>query len=119
MEEGLKFAFENSKPCMTIVHKGKPVGIFGVVPTSVEGLGGIWLVGTPEMTAPENRMRFLRESKKWVDRFHEQYPTLGNYIDSRNTVHVEWVKWLGFQIHEETLINGVPFYMFSKELNNV
>jgi hypothetical protein len=117
VEEGLKFGFKHSNPCLTITLNGNPVGIFGVIPTSVEGLGAVWLVGTPKMVAPKNRFRFLRESKKWLAELNGRYRILGNYIDSRNTVHVAWVKWLGFEIKEETMIDGVPFYRFSKEID--
>jgi len=117
VEDGLKFGFENSDPCLTIVEQGTPVGIFGVVPTSVEGLGAIWLVGTPAMVEPKNRFRFLRESRGWLHKLHQKYPKLGNYIDSRNEVHVDWIKWMGFKIEEETQINGVPFYRFMKEID--
>lgn len=115
VEEGLKFGFENSKPCLSIIINGNPVGIFGVVPTTVEGLGAVWLAGTPEMVSTRHRFRFLRESKKWLNELFQDYKVLGNYIDSRNTVHVEWIKWMGFEIKETMDIDGVPFYRFFKE----
>lgn len=115
VEEGLKSGFENSDPCMTIIERGNPVGIFGVVPTADENMGAIWLVGTPAMVSGKNRFWFLRNSPLWVQKFHSRYPKLGNYIDSRNKVHIDWIKWLNFEIIGETDINGIPFYLFMKE----
>jgi hypothetical protein len=112
---GFGFGFELSDPAYTVTVEGKPIAMFGVVPTTTPGLGIVWLLGTPEIEQPVKRIRFLRESIKWVDMLLEKYKKIVNYVDSRNSVHVSWLKWLKFEFSDEKEFNGVRFYGFAKE----
>ena len=40
------------------------------------------------------------------------YPILWNFIDSRNEIHLRWIKWCGFKIINERYIDNVKFYEF-------
>lgn len=112
---GFGFGFELSDPAYTVTVEGKPVAMFGVVPTTAEGVGIVWMLSTPDIEQPVTRIRFLRESSKWVDMLLEKYKKIINYVDSRNTVHVTWLKWLKFDLTDEKEFNGVRFYGFTKE----
>ena len=47
----------------------------------------------------------------------DKFPVLFNYIDSRNQLHLTWLKWCGFKIINEKKFNDVLFYGFLKEKN--
>ncbi len=98
----------------TIEHKGLPIGIFGVVPsTSLAGV--IWMVGS-EAIVPL-KIPFLRNCRFWVEAFSELYPILFNVVSKANTLHIDWLKWLGFkfmQEHKEYGLNKEPFIEFIK-----
>jgi hypothetical protein len=80
---------------------GHPLCIGGCVP--YQGRGVIWLLATDAILG--ERINFLRSSRWWVDKLQAEYPVLTNAVDERNTVHIEWLKWLGF-----TFIKRHPEY---------
>jgi len=95
--EGLFFCYFMSKPCVTIVSRhGNPIGMWGVVPLD-NTAGRIWMLGCEAMLKDaSDKYNFLRESRKELAKLHGQYPLLTNVVDARNTVHVRWIRWMGF-----------------------
>ena len=61
------------------------------------------------------KIKFLRECKNRVEEMSDRFPVLFNYIDSRNKLHLTWLKWCGFKIINEKTFNDVLFYGFLKE----
>jgi hypothetical protein len=57
---------------------------------------------------------FLKESRSEVEEMNRVYPHLFNVIDSRNEVHLRWIRWCGFKILGERMINNVKFYEFAR-----
>ena len=99
-----------SEICFTIVDKENvPVGMFGV---SKEG--AIWLLASNDIY--RIRFSFLRESRKVIDFLNQKYPTLWNYVDCRNELHIRWLKWCGFKFLRKTNYGVLqqPFYEFIK-----
>lgn len=94
---------------------GKAIGIFGVhkVP-DMANFGLIWLMATREIR--QHKILFHRSSLAWISHLHETWPTLGNIVDSRNELHISWLKACGFTIftHSPHIIEGTPFYEFVK-----
>lgn len=81
-----------------------PMGLFGVSED-----GRIWLISTPEL--PKHSIRFLKDSRKWIEEFHKDHEVLWNWVDARQTVHLKWlIKWLGFHITHSGNMNGYTFY---------
>lgn len=72
-------------------------------------IGQVWLLGTEGIKM--HSIEFLRKSREWVSRLHEEFPVLYNDIDSRNTVHIRWLQWLGFKF-----INELPSYGYEGRL---
>lgn len=73
---------------------GKYVCIWGI--STDNGLVGYpWMLATKEIE--ENRMVFLRHSRKVVTDWLFQFPILTNTVDARNTLHLKWLSWLGFE----------------------
>ncbi len=96
-KEALLLGLLTGKPCMTICKAdGTPVGMWGVTP-DVDGIGLPWLLGTDDLVNDRRtRMRFLREVKAQVAKVLRTYRVLWNCVDARNTVHVRWIRWMGF-----------------------
>jgi len=91
-----------------------PVMILGVIPHG-KNLGMIWLLSSPEIK--NISMPFLRNCRGVLDLFHKSYPVLYNYIDARNTVHVNWLRWLGFnfiKVHQQFGYEKRKFIEFVK-----
>jgi hypothetical protein len=101
--------------CWTILNTSdKPIAIFGVAPLAPK-IGSVWLLGTSGII--DIKREFLRHSKFWVTQLHEDYDIICNCVYEGNTVHINWLKWLGF-----TFIRkidsfgylGLSFYEFLK-----
>jgi hypothetical protein len=108
--QALLGGYIQSEICFTIVDtKDVPVGMFGV---SKEG--AIWLLASDDIY--RIRFSFLRESRKVIDFLNQKYPKLWNYVDSRNQLHLRWLKWCGFIFLRKVNygVNQKPFYEFIK-----
>lgn len=93
---------------------GEVACIFGVAGASLlSTVGYPWLIGTPAIEM--HAKAFLRRCRPMVRQMLELYPTLVNYVDVRNIKAVEWLRWLGFKIHEPEPfgISGLPFNRFT------
>ena len=85
---GLTWAFE---------HEGECIGLFGLdVVDRHPDFGIVWMMTSDEVF--KHKRQLLRESPVWLDKLHRIYPLLGNHVDARNTVHIRWLKWLGFSM---------------------
>jgi len=86
--------------------------MFGVVP---EGkFGTVWLLGTDEIFTHASR-DFLRLSKEWLSEVSAPFESVGNLVDARNTVHIRWLEWLGFEfigVQSEFGVEKRPFLEF-------
>ena len=92
---------------------GEPICAFGVGQrTILDDVGVPWLLGTPEIR--KHKRVFLGASKRWVDAQAERFRTLENFVDSRHTRAVKWLRWLGFAIEPAQPFgpDGVPFHHF-------
>lgn len=113
LEEG----YVHSTKCLTIfTDQDEVVGVFGVVPNTLDPLvGHPWMLATDHLDSI--RMTFLRQSRKYLDDLAEGFPLLMNCCDKRNTVHIKWLRWLGFSFIREIPEYGVgrvPFLEFVK-----
>ncbi len=111
--ETLLEGYRLSDPCLVAAAPdGLPCVLFGAVPSGK--WGRVWLVATREIEHRSNT--FLRNSKKWVRFFSLLYPVLFNVVDSRNILHLAWLRWAGFELTTSppVQINGVPFHLLMK-----
>ncbi len=93
--------------------EGKRIGICGVAPSPFEKAGVIWMCATDAIM--KHQMAFLRRSKSALDYLGADYDILHNCVDARNTVHIRWLKWMGFHFikkHEAYGVEQRPFYEF-------
>jgi hypothetical protein len=119
-EYALRHGIACSTASWTGTVDGRPVCMFGVAPASMLGSVGVpWMIGTVEID--QHAKAFLRRNKAYVDRMATLYNYLVNYVDSRNTRAIVWLKWLGFTIHDAQAHgpDGVPFHRFDMRANHV
>lgn len=103
----------NSTAKWTIRLDGKAIGLFGVGATSaLSDTGSPWLLSTPELNSIS--LTFLRQSKGCVAEMLARHSFLENWVDSRNTISIKWLKWCGFKIDEPKPygLEGLPFHRF-------
>ena len=92
---------------------GERIGLCGVAPSPLENSGAVWMCATDAIF--KHQMAFLRRSKAALDYLSQDYALLYNYVDERNTVHIKWLKWMGFTFinrHENFGAAKLPFYEF-------
>ena len=108
LERGLRC----SLPCLAVEVDGKCCGMFGVVAdTRYELAGNIWFLGTDRIQ--KVKIQFLRESERWLEEITKNYRSVSNYIHQDNTLHIKWLKWLGFSFFKKV----GPFIEFGRIIN--
>lgn len=82
-----------------VLLNGQAVVMFGVSRRSAMTDTGVpWLLATPE--AEQYPVNFLRRCKPYLAEIQKDFPRLVNYVDVRNTTAMQWLRWLGFRIHD-------------------
>jgi hypothetical protein len=103
---------------MTLVGpSGKPAAMFGVTTGGSDAT--VWLLGTDEIT--RFPMIFLRQSRAWIEHLvvpvrNSGFRGIGNWVDMRNTKHVNWLMWVGFAQTSTNHHNGNEIGYFRKVL---
>lgn len=116
----LQLAFELSEQAWTGTADDEPVCMFGVSCLDpLSGAGVPWLLGTD--LVDRHARGFLRGSKAIVAAMRAEYTSLENHVDARNMRSIEWLRWLGFDIHEEAPFGpfGSAFRRFGWGAENV
>jgi len=74
-------------------------------------LGVPWLLGTP--LVPKHRRVLARLAPNYIQGMLQIAPRLLNMVHARNTVAVQWLKRMGFRLHEPfALPSGEMFHVF-------
>ena len=111
-EQSLLTGYLLGRVCRSIINNyGQVVGMYGVVPADSK-TGLVWMLGSDKLK--KIKRPFLRESRTEVEKMNTLFPHLWNIIDSRNEMHLKWIKWCGFKIIGERMVNNVKFYEFCK-----
>lgn len=110
--EAVKACYRKSDWCYSAFMGGKLVCLFGVSPAyGMKGVGVPWMLATDEIN--KVKKTFIKHSRSIVQQMHMDYSVLSNLAWSKNTTHIRWLRWLGFQfVEEHTLFNGEPFLQF-------
>jgi len=105
----LLIATATTSSCSVIEWKGKVVAIFGI--SGVKGLYGVpWMLGTDDIKRV--RKFLIRGCRDMASKYLEDYSYLTNACWSKNTVHIDWLKWLGFTFQGEDIRKGEVFLHF-------
>jgi hypothetical protein len=91
-------------PSFTLLKDKDPIAVFGCVDIEETHMGVIWLVGTPEIEKVS--IEFLRVSKPVLEQMTAHCSQVFNFVWSGNTVHLRWLRWLGFDVQSH--FDGLP-----------
>jgi hypothetical protein len=101
-EFALRYSLAISNIAYAVVWRGKVVALFGIVNElqweDTVGDGLPWMLASPELASI--RKSFLRECRGYVQQWLAYHGSLHGYVWAENTVHIQWLKWLGFQFTE-------------------
>jgi hypothetical protein len=116
---GLQYSLANSTLALTATDNdsGHPVAMLGVGEV-MPSVGSPWLLGAEGLEA--YRREFIVYTPLVIERFHEDYPALMNFVDARNDKAIRWLKRAGFKFSPAPTPYGVaqlPFYCFHKVRN--
>lgn len=103
-----------SKDVQVIEWSGYVVAIFGVVDAG-KGVGVPWMLGTDDIQ--RCRKSLLRGCREVVDGYSKDFPYLTNAVWSKNVVHINWIRWLGFTFEGSDIRNGETFLHFHRRSN--
>ena len=93
--------------------QGENVALAGTCLTGEPGVGQVWMVATDLLL--NHTKEFLRHTPEFIEMLHDEFPLLFNWVDARNKVHINWLRWCGFTFinkHEKWGPEGRPFYTF-------
>jgi hypothetical protein len=116
----LRLAVLISEEALTGMADGVPICIFGVGRKSLLDTTGIpWLLGTDAIE--RHAKGFMQRNRTIIKAWRERYELLENWVDSRNTKSVAWLRWLGFTIQEASPYGafGLPFHHFEMRRSDV
>ena len=121
-EEALIYSFLSCPKTFVAVINDEILCMFGCSPKATEGMGMPWLLGSDDIKVFSRE--FLSASKAIFARTIVPYHFLSNQVWSKNTVHIKWLKWMGFTIETTELISPNKevffyFYMHTKDYTNV
>jgi hypothetical protein len=116
--DALLVGIKESKKVFSIwTNDHEPICIFGVTNHSLDVTTGVpWMLGTTLIQ--DYFVAFLRDGRgSLLPIIKDGYELLLNCVDSRNTVHIRWLKWMGFSFDFENPVfltdPDVPFYLFT------
>ena len=89
-------------------RNSEPVALFGIMDCGEPGRANVFLVGTSDL--PKVAKALVGELPHWLNAWCEDFPVLTNYADSRNELHLKYLRHIGFEIGETIDVRGVPFH---------
>ena len=113
--EALAMGRARSDLLWTVIIDDLPAAIGGVVPLGPKH-GVCWMLGTDRIKlAPE---WFLVESKRILGEMLVRYSHLTNFVDERNVVCLNWLRWLGFKVLPSVSygVDKIPFCQVIREV---
>lgn len=96
----LPYFLTNFHRLRAVVDGETVLGIGGIESTYVKGTGVIWLLMT--YAVETRKVAFLRFSRRYLKELLTQYNLLTNAVYLKNTLHVNWLTWLGAEWVEKT-----------------
>lgn len=96
---------------------GSPCAFFGAAPSALPEIGVVWMLGTDGIRREARGI--ARRTRHYFNTLNAAYPVLWNYIDSRNTVSLRWLRWGGFELLKDVEIGGHQFHIFARTNHSV
>jgi len=118
VREAIEFSIHASSMVYVIEKEEKIVGVWGYVGIGAEGFCVPWLLQSAALLEDKrDRISFARESALVVDELFKMCPFMFNFVSTENEEAQEWLRWLGFKVHDHKVIylhSNSPFFMFTK-----
>jgi len=113
--EGVTNSFNKSVVSMTILHDDKPVAIFGIM--ILKEVPTLWLMPTNDLE--KIGRNFVRNTKEWINKMLEEYPTLVAYVHWANDESLQWMNFVGGRQIEKVFMgkDNSPFWKFEFKKN--
>ncbi len=115
--EALRKSYESSGYVRTVLLDGEVVAIFGC--SRVGEVGIPWMLASPLLL--KIRKSFLKGCRGYLEEMSRGSRVLTNYAWSRNKVHIQWLQWLGFEMHPGVPMgpDGEIYIQFFKVISDV
>lgn len=99
---------ESMQGAQALYHKpsGHLLGLAGVICNKC-----IWMILTTHIY--DHKIEFLRFSKRKLEELLSIYGQLENLTLKKNTLHIEWLKWLGAEFEEDEDMDYPGFVWFT------
>lgn len=95
-----------SETCRVAHYGAEPLAVWGVVDDGEWSpgcrAGKVWMLGTPLIRS--HKTLFLRRSVSELEGLWRTWGVLWNFADARNSVHLQWLRWLGFEFVAESVV---------------
>lgn len=115
-ELAIHFVVERALVRKTILRDDRVVAIFGVVGSSLAGVGSCYLLTTYEIER-FSPLKIFREYKNQVEQMHEIFPVLQACVDTRYKEALRLIKLVGFKETQEIMFeNNCKFMFLTKEI---
>ena len=114
--ESMMKGWEMSDFSTVVMGDGEPLVMIGLVKRDMlTGSGVVWMLGANKSL--KYKKEFFRQTKPVIDEMLTICPRLCNMVHSKNTVSIQWLKWLGFTIDDPTPYGpvGELFHRFHLE----
>lgn len=112
-KQALEISINNSLEAYTVMVDDVPKMMFGIVQDKhSEQQAIIWMLSTEDIFELVSVKRFIRETKRFVKHFHQQFEVLYNHVDERSFRSLVWLKRVGFKltkIENDFGFLGLPF----------
>ena len=98
-----------------IGDKNEVVGMFGV-----NDQGAVWMLSADALY-DRYRRQFMKQTLFWIEVLQGPRPIIYNYVDTRNTRAIRWLRYCGFTVAPETVPYGpdqMPFHLLFREKGN-
>jgi hypothetical protein len=109
----LIFELDRSSVAWAWIVNGEVACMFGIVaPTLLDSVSYPWFLTTPLVET--HARQFARACKTLLPELLEAHPRLVGMVDSRHTLSVRWLQWLGARIGPAMQwgVAGAPFHHF-------
>lgn len=113
---GMQLSYDRALLCWVALLDDVPFLVFGVSRKSLlSDTGTPWMLATDQIT--EASMAVLKLSKYYINTMLNIFERLEHYVDARNEISKNWLKWCGFTLCDPEPI-GPGRYMFHKFYKN-
>lgn len=100
-------AYENSLRSWAVYSDESLLAAYGYAAPVVGEEAFVWFYPVRDLTA--YRLRFFRESRRFISELLQKYPVLHGSVDPELPKACQWLRWLGFKEVESLMFGDKVF----------